>query len=291
MTGDAQTIKLMQLRRDGVCGCGTTVVAGTRAGWDRVRRQVVCPGCLNASAPERESPALVPEPRLVDVDPPPSAEAGRAGGSAQSEYERRKARRQAQVRAAHPRLGGFLLSVTNEPQSTRAWASGAEGERRVAVRLAEMAGDDVLLLHDRRIPGSRANIDHLAIGAAGVYVIDAKRYRNADISVRRSGGLFRPVVEQLFVGGRDRTKLVTGLTPQVAAVRKALADFVGDTVPVTAMLCFVDGRLPIFGSLSMAGVPIVGPKGAAKLIRAGGPFGTAAREAVRAHLASRLPAM
>src|SRR5205085_1810838 len=83
------------------------------------------------------------------------------------------------VRDAHPRIGSFILAVTSEPQSTRAWASGAAGERRVAERLAVLAGEDVLLLHDRRIPGTRANIDHLAVGPAGVYVIDAKRYRDA----------------------------------------------------------------------------------------------------------------
>ncbi len=33
------------------------------------------------------------------------------------------------------------------------------------------------MLHDRRIPGSRANIDHIAIATSGVWVIDAKRYK------------------------------------------------------------------------------------------------------------------
>lgn len=32
------------------------------------------------------------------------------------------------------------------------------------------------VLRDRRIPGSRANIDHLAVTPTGVHVIDAKRY-------------------------------------------------------------------------------------------------------------------
>jgi hypothetical protein len=35
----------------------------------------------------------------------------------------------------------------------------------------------VAVLHDRRIPGSRANIDHIAIAATGVWVIDSKRYK------------------------------------------------------------------------------------------------------------------
>jgi hypothetical protein len=50
--------------------------------------------------------------------------------------------------------------------------------------------DAVTVLNDRRVPGSRGNIDHVVVGAAGVYVIDAKRYQNAVVRIRRSGGLF-----------------------------------------------------------------------------------------------------
>ncbi len=32
------------------------------------------------------------------------------------------------------------------------------------------------VLHDRRIPGSKANIDHIVVGPAGVFAIDTKRY-------------------------------------------------------------------------------------------------------------------
>lgn len=33
------------------------------------------------------------------------------------------------------------------------------------------------MLHDRRVPGSRANVDHLVIGRSGVWVVDSKAYR------------------------------------------------------------------------------------------------------------------
>lgn len=32
------------------------------------------------------------------------------------------------------------------------------------------------VLHDRRIPGSRANIDHIALAATGVWAIDTRRH-------------------------------------------------------------------------------------------------------------------
>src|SRR3954453_379557 len=86
-------VKRMRLRRDGVCSCGTPVAAGTAAGWDVGARVVVCPGCLGA--PDRHEVSGPPQPtqggRRVDAAPD-----GRAGGSAQAEYERRNGRRERQ---------------------------------------------------------------------------------------------------------------------------------------------------------------------------------------------------
>ena len=277
-------VKRMRLRRDGVCSCGMPVAAGTSAGWDIARRAVVCPGCLEARDQFGSSGAPQSREAVSGLE---SAADGRAGGSAQAEYERRKARREQRVRGARPRIGGFILAVTSEPQSTRAWASGAVGERRVAERLAVLAGDEVLLLHDRRIPGTRANIDHLAVGPAGVYVIDAKRYRDAVVEIRRTGGLLGPRTERLMVAGRDRTKLVQGLAPQVAAVRAALSGL-PDQIAVSGLLCFVDALLPRFGRLELAGVPIVGPKRASKIVREPGRLTAEDRARIREHLAQHL---
>lgn len=86
-----------------------------------------------------------------------------AGGSAQREFERRKAKRHEAVRSRHPRIGALLLTVTEEPQATTNWAKGAEGERRLGAALDNLSGRGVLMLHDRRRPGGTANIDHLAV--------------------------------------------------------------------------------------------------------------------------------
>jgi hypothetical protein len=74
-------------------------------------------------------------------------------------------------------LGGVILALTDEPQPTTAWARGAAGERQVGSMLDGLVGDDVVALDDRRIPRSRANIDHLAVVPSGVWVIDAERYQ------------------------------------------------------------------------------------------------------------------
>lgn len=96
------------------------------------------------------------------------------------------------------------------------------------------------VLHDRRMPGSRAIIDHLAVTPTSVYLIDAKRYQGRP-PLRVEGGLLRPRVERLIVGRRDRTKLVDGVLKQVETVRT----IVGDQIPIRGVLCFVDADWPL----------------------------------------------
>jgi hypothetical protein len=58
-----------------------------------------------------------------------------------------------------------------------AWRRGAAGERRTARLLGPLERHGWVVLHDLAVPGSQANIDHLAIGPGGVFVIDSKQYR------------------------------------------------------------------------------------------------------------------
>jgi hypothetical protein len=293
----SSAVKVMRLRRDGTCRCGTAVPAGDRAGWDSAARAVVCLACLDGAVSlELSSSAVIAE------TPPPSepatrvevvaATSGDPGASLLREYERRSAAREKRVREKHPRIGGFLLAVTSEPQSTTAFKTGAEGERRVAARLEKDAGEAALFLHNRRLGAGRrdGDVDHIAVAPGGVYVIDAKRYNDKKVEVRRSGGLFSPAREQLFIGGRDRTVLLDSVARQLAAVRAAL-DLApgGSDVPVHAVLCFVDAVLPLFGTMRIGSVRLLGPKATARLIATDGPYDAATRAALHAHLADRLP--
>jgi hypothetical protein len=54
------------------------------------------------------------------------------------------------------------------------------------------------------MPEGRGNIDHIALGASGVTVIDAKRYRGR-IAVEHRGGFLRTRTEHLRIGGREQT--------------------------------------------------------------------------------------
>src|SRR6202012_132424 len=126
-----------------------------------------------------------------------------------------------------------LLRLQEPPQGEKAWETGAIGEEAVAAHLASSC-PDVIVLHDRRMPGSRANIDHIAIAPSGVLVIDAKRYKGK-IEVRKP--FFGDA--KLVIRGRDRRKRVEGLKRQVAAVKDALA-IIDKDVPVGGCFCFTN---------------------------------------------------
>src|SRR5690606_5722857 len=84
---------------------------------------------------------------------------------------------------------------------------GALGEERLGAMLDGLASDRLAVLHDRGLPGSRANIDHIVVAPGGVWVVDAKRYKNRRPHLRTEGGLIRPRVEKLYVGSRSCTRL------------------------------------------------------------------------------------
>jgi hypothetical protein len=176
--------------------------------------------------------------------------------------------------------------LTDDPQSTRAWRSGSQGERKLASYLTEHLGDRVVLLHDRRVPQTRANIDHLVVAASGVWIVDAK-LRKGLIELRDVGGWFK-VDCQLYVGGRRQTKLVDDMGWQVEAVRHALGT---PTVPIHPAVCFVDGEWRLFAKpFELKGVMVCWPKELVKKISDEGSLGPEDVLAVAGYLASSLPA-
>ncbi|HEY3546019.1 MAG TPA: hypothetical protein VGK17_07985 [Propionicimonas sp.] len=72
--------------------------------YDRASRTIHCVACPSAPAPKT-----------------PEIDAGVAGRSARREHERRAAKREAAVRGRWGyRIGGVVLALNDEPQSTRA---------------------------------------------------------------------------------------------------------------------------------------------------------------------------
>jgi hypothetical protein len=195
----------------------------------------------------------------------PTPDRGTPGASARAEHARRNASRERRAREKHPRIGRGLLALQGEPQHQNAWARGAAGEEHVARLLAKYLGDDVIVLHDRRIPHSRANIDHIVIAPSGVWVIDTKRYKGkATINQPLLG---KP---RLVINGRDQTKLIDGLDRQVVLVRTAMQPISPQT-PTRGALCFLDTDLPLIGTLTFSGYPLLYPKRLAKRINRADP--------------------
>jgi hypothetical protein len=253
--------KRMRLRYAGTCRvCGVALPAKGEAIYERSSKTVRC-------TVHDQSVAEKP-PQIADVE---DVEAGVPGASARREFERRKSNREMRVRTKHPKL--------------KAWDVGAIGEERLGNRLNELASETVRVLHDRRIPGTRANIDHLAVTPSGVYVIDAKKYKGRP-HLRVEGGVLRPRVERLLVGSRDCTKVVDGVLKQVDLAR----GIVGDDVPLHGVLCFVEAAWPLLGgAFTTRGVEALWPKKLYSKLNGAGPLSSETIVDLHGRLAAALP--
>ncbi len=122
--------KLMALRYAGACSvCRVVLPAKTKAYWHRDTRTVTCVSCQTGTTKASTLPS----------DPVPWVELdrGTAGRSAQAEFERRHRKREERIDARFGRLAGVVKFLSDDPQSTKAWASGAAGEMRVAKELVD----------------------------------------------------------------------------------------------------------------------------------------------------------
>lgn len=275
----------MRLRYSGSCRvCGADLPARTEAVYEKATRTVRCLDHEGALGAPSLSGTEVVEPPAARTEVTP--EMGIAGASARREFERRKSSREERIRSKHPRLGGLIVAMTDEPQSTTAWRTGATGEEVIGRRLDGLASDRLRLLHDRRIPNSRANIDHLAVTPRGIWVIDAKKYRGRP-RLEIQGGIVRPRVERLVVGSRDCTRLVDGVLKQVDVVNSHL----GQHVPVRGVLCFVHADWPLMGGhFSVRGVQALWPRKLQQELQRQGDLDVEAIAQIHRDLARALPA-
>jgi hypothetical protein len=136
----------------------------------------------------------------------------------------------------------------------QAWQRGAEGERHVARLLEPLVRQGWGVSHDLRVPGSKANIDHVVVGPPGVFAIDTKTYR----------GRLRLSHDGLLWHGR------TFLLPTLSATRweaDMLQDRIGApdiaVVPIVAVL----GPMVPFGQVTSMGVTVVPARRLVGLLR------------------------
>ena len=167
-----------------------------------------------------------------------------AGQSARREFARRHANRRAKAKQRYGALGALITDLTADPLTIEAWQRGAGGELATARELAsQLRRSDVIVLHDRRIPGrGRANIDHITIGPGGITVIDTKSSRG-NVSIA-TVGVINPR-EQLLVNRRDRTGYLDALERQIEAVGQALVQHGYGEIGLRGALCFPFMRRPL----------------------------------------------
>ncbi len=156
-----------------------------------------------------------------------------AGAGAERMAEAASRRHAQRLLAAYPILGEQLLENAKPPASVQAWIRGADGERIVGKALDELVHDGrIEVLHDRLIPGTRSNIDHIVIGPRRITVIDAKHYRGAIIRTKKVDA-----TRTLFVDDKEASHLVDGVRAQCAKVRAELGTYYDEVVEGT--LAFV----------------------------------------------------
>jgi hypothetical protein len=170
------------------------------------------------------------------------------------------------VLTVNPLWGGVVLlfdlvivmsALFTTPSWITAWQTGAEGELRTGRLLEPLEREGFRILHDRTIPGSRANIDHIVIGPPGIYVVETKSL----------GGSLQIRGNDVFVAGRRKTKMVDEVKREALAVQTALADeLAAGGWTVSPAICVHRADLPWLRS-EVAGVRIASGRDLVKRLR------------------------
>jgi Nuclease-related domain len=142
-------------------------------------------------------------------------------------------------------VAGWRLRFRPSPEAV-AWRRGAAGERCTARLLDPLERHGWAVLHDLAVPGSAANLDHLAIGPGGVFVIDSKQYR---------GRLRLDAVGKLWHGRYPLAPILRTVSWEADQAAQVLPDPGMAVVPIVA----VHGAQVPRGKVVTQGVPVVSP--------------------------------
>jgi Nuclease-related domain len=135
------------------------------------------------------------------------------------------------------------------------WERAADGERRTAEILGGLPPRRWAVLHDLAIPGSNANVDHLAFGPTGAWLVDTKTTR-----------------ARIRVGWRSVRMGEWRIDPAPTSWEaEVVADRLGvDVQPLIVIHSTIPGvGLPPRGRRIGQGVRVVSPDGLARRLRRG----------------------
>jgi len=242
--------------------CGISLSKGAEAIWDPKAKTVTCLAC---------HPEALPDP-------------GAPGASAEAEGTRRADRKVDEVRRKYGDHAAAVAREMADRDAAASWGKGSKGESSLARYIAKEVGDRVIALHDRLIPGTRGNIDHIFVSPTGVWVVDAKAYEGR-VTRREIRPLWRRDNE-LYIGKRNRTALAKGVTRQLDAVNAALrADEALHGTDLHAVLCLVASEWGLLDlPFQLGNVWVMYPGALKKRLRKNGPVPRATME----HIARRL---
>ncbi len=205
-------------------------------GWDsrppsggrEPRRSDAGPGARPASPgrePRRDD--VAPEPAAVPTPEEPWTDlAGNVPGQAA------RARAQQELAEMRERKGAFMTFLArglDAKTDERSWRVGADGEETVGARLDKLRTDGWQLLHSVPVGKGDSDIDHVLIGAGGVFTINTKTHPKANIWVGRT---------TVMVNGHKQPYLRNSRFEADRAA-KLLSRAVGWTVEVTPALVFL----------------------------------------------------
>jgi hypothetical protein len=227
--------------------------------------------------------------RVLPARPSSDPRSSRPGASARAAYRRR---RQQELEAWRPRWwwralaivvaaagGGLLIGLAmgawlgrpvtllialvagwrlrfRSSHSASVWRRQAALQRRTAGVLQPLQQEGYLVLHDVTLPGWPASIDHLVVGATGIWIIESWR---GGLATLRKGTLPRRAT--CAAAG-----LLRGLRWEAAALADALEE--GASIPVRPLLC-VHGGTWLGGRRSVEGVTLATPRHLADILRQG----------------------
>ena len=83
-------------------------------------------------------------------------------------------------------IRSVLARLLGSPREERDWSVGADGEEEVAWRLRKL-GEGWHVIHSVPVGEKGADIDHLAIGPAGVFTLNTKNHSKNRVTVTHGG--------------------------------------------------------------------------------------------------------
>ena len=157
----------------------------------------------------------------------------------------------------------------------------------VAAALEAAVGNGVLSLHHQRLPGRRAAVAHVAIGASGIFVVDARHV------TPRTRALSKGADEatDLRLGADLRlADVVATVRAQAAAIRLMLADVELAEVQVTGLVCIDSAGRPTTAGPDVAAsdVRVVSLDDLDELVAAAGPLEDDHRRTLHEFLGSHM---